>query len=194
MDKLAAELLFKARDMSDKASQNPELRPTVSIDWRRNDEHAIRQSVVVGVLVSSTWLSDKNSHFRLFLQIKCGAVRSVEVNSQELKKGNHKTRLFIVARQYPNSSNNVAAFQEFPTGGTTTVQDFLNVIFERKMDQYQLSEQGSGCRYWCLQAMVAFEKAGLMPGGTSGKVAHWVSDVVQRLGMIPQETVQGQFY
>ena len=135
-------------------------------------------------------------HWRLYFAI--GASETIEFNSQRLGTGTDtRTRLFIHHRNYLTSKNDPFATKEIAVNGTHAIEKiFQSFIGDRKLDQYRLTALGSGCRFWCQNALQDLETDGVLPGGTSVTLENWIKGLNTTHGndLVPYPLLKGTFY
>jgi hypothetical protein len=105
-----------------------------------------------------------------------------------------KTRLLVNTKRYRSSNKNLLSESSFPTKSTGNVQNYIDVLLEKKRDRYKLAANGSGCRYWCLTALKDFEDARLLPPGTRASADKWIQQLMQQYPVEMTQTVSGTFY
>ncbi|KAJ3557893.1 hypothetical protein NM688_g1226 [Phlebia brevispora] len=186
---LMSALLVAAEQSQTRNAQNPELRPTISID--QNVTEPVRSLPVKHVRLHGCMSVtpdglDQVVHWRLFFGLHTANDESLEVNSQKFKFGDMTTRLFIRHCPYEESMKKKVDSKTFVfTPGVVHVQDIIDLLVrENTRDQYRLDERGSGCLFWCLTILDDLESKGWIPASSAKGAQTWIVTVRDRVGTV----------
>jgi hypothetical protein len=151
-----------------------------------------RGSTISSIRLHGTWAGPV-VHWRLFCQIGRGA--SVEINNQKLQATDLLTRLYFTYRQYitSNRSTVVDTLDIGPSQGLTA-NHIISLLLHKGRDRYQLSQDGSGCRFWCETVIADLEGASYITSGSTANACVFLDGVANRVGLERMPNPHGTFY
>jgi hypothetical protein len=173
-----------------------------TVDVSKNITDAIRNTKVVRVHFhgSKTGTDQRPAlHWRLFFELDTGNFRSsVEFNSQQVALDKY-TKLFVTYRPYLTSNrSDVGGSYPVSFYPGVTVAQVLSLVLAQKRDRYRLTDEGSGCRNWCLTVISDLEASGFVPRGSVQNVENYLIDLHHTMQdgryWIPYPLRQGTFY
>ncbi|KAJ7171952.1 hypothetical protein C8R46DRAFT_1189986 [Mycena filopes] len=192
--------LAAATNVRNRQGPNPELRETVAIDRRVDQDVRSRRVKGVYFIGSETVTPPVTLHWRLFFILSGDRHESVEFNSQQLQMGSKNTRLYISYRDYEYSTRSVVRgnfYTPFARNANVTVQNIIQLlVHNNSRDRFKLSSGGSGCRCWCLTVMHDLGQAGYVAAGSDAAIEEGIQVLHRSLGQqwIPYPMHLGTFY
>lgn len=137
----------------------------------------------------------KALHWHLFFELGTGG-HSVEFNSQQVVL-DKITKLFINYRAYTTSNRStVGGCWSIAMRPGTTVAQVLALVLHNRRDRYRLTNDGSGCRFWCKTVLADLEGSEYVAGGSGRDIEVHLQELNRKMGnqWVPYPLIQGTFY
>ena len=104
--------------------------------------------------------------------------------------------LLVSSVPRPSSDGPEVLEYAFEPPAPLTPDAFLAFITERGYDRFRFTREGTGCRNWCKDVLLAMQEEGRAPAGVVDAFQAWLKTMSDAVGVerIPMPGVRGTFY
>ncbi|KAK7692113.1 hypothetical protein QCA50_003732 [Cerrena zonata] len=158
----------------------------------RQSDHALRVPTSIATTAQSTTSDSNVYHWHIYFCLGEESVLFDIIPGADLRTG----VLMILSQDTARTTcADALEYATQPTSSDFTIQNYIDLFIEKRLDKYIYTDTGSGCRWWCTTVLEKLEEAQLIPKGSTTDFLEWVNAKAHELpSKIPMPVRKGQFY